>query len=49
MILIRENKPRFFAGHKMAAVAMRTRLLGLTARTTVVIIVASGWKKEAAP
>jgi len=48
MILIRDNKPKLFAGRDMAAVAMRTRLLGLTARTTVVAIVA-GWKKEAAP
>ncbi|MBN2317380.1 MAG: hypothetical protein JXM79_25880 [Sedimentisphaerales bacterium] len=48
MILIRDNKPRFLAGHKMAAVAMRTRLLDLAARTTMVVIVA-GWKKEAAP
>ncbi len=48
MIRFRDNKPRFLAGHKMAAVAVRMSLLGLTARTTVVVIVA-GWKKEAAP
>lgn len=48
MILIRDNKPKLLAGHKMAAVAMRTRLLGLAARTAVVVIVA-GLKKEAAP
>jgi len=48
MILIRDNKPKFLAGHKMAAAAMRASLLARTTRTTVLVIVA-GWKKEAAP
>ena len=48
MILIRDNKPKFFAGHKMAMVAVRTRLTARMTRTNVLVVVA-GWKKEAAP
>jgi hypothetical protein len=48
MILIRDNKPKFFAGHKVATVAVRTSLTARMTRTNVLVVVA-GWKKEAAP
>ena len=48
MILIRDNKPKFLAGHKMAPVTMRTNLTVRMTRTNVLVVVA-GWKKEAAP
>ena len=48
MILIRNNKPKFLAGHKMAPVTMRTNLTVRMTRTNVLVVVA-GWKKEAAP
>ena len=48
MILIRDNKPKFFAGHKMVAVAVRTSLTARVTRTNVLVIV-TGWEKEAAP
>jgi hypothetical protein len=48
MNLIRDNKPKFFAGHKMATVAVRTSLTACVTRTNVLVIVA-GWKKEVAP
>lgn len=48
MILIRDNKPKFLAGHKAAAVTMRTSVTVRMTRTNVLVIVA-GWKKEAAP
>jgi hypothetical protein len=48
MILIRDNEPKLLGGHKMAPVAMRTRLMARMTRTNVLVVVA-GWKKEAAP
>lgn len=48
MSLFRDNKPKFLAGHKVAAVAVRTRLMACITRTNVLVIVA-GWRKEATP
>jgi len=48
MVFIRDNKPKFFAGHEAAAVTMRTSVTVCMTRTNVLVIVA-GWKKEAAP
>ena len=48
MILIRDNKPKLLAGHQVAPVAMRTRLMARMTRTNVLVVVA-GWQKEAAP
>ena len=48
MFLSRDNKPKFLAGLKAAAVTMRTRVTACMTRTNVPVIVAD-WKKEAAP
>ncbi len=48
MVFIRDNKPKFCAGHKAAAVTMRTSVTACKTRTNVLVIVA-GWKKEAVP
>lgn len=48
MILSRDNKPKFLAGHKAAAVTMRMGVTVCMTRTNVPVTV-TGWKKEAAP
>jgi len=48
MILSRDNKPKFFAGHKAVAETMRTSIPAWMTRTNTLVIVAD-WKKEAAP
>jgi hypothetical protein len=48
MILSRDNKPKFLAGHMAAAATMRTRVTACMTGTYVPVIVAVR-KKEAAP
>jgi len=48
MTLSRDNKPKFFAGHKAAAETTRTNVTVRMTMTNVPVVVAD-WKKEAAP